>query len=87
MSGNSPYKGCFGSLDGLVLKIKRPVITKDLPNLGVYYCRKGFFALNCQAICDVRKRVLWMSSIHNIGGFPPELTFFKNAAEVRDTSR
>jgi hypothetical protein len=63
-ASNGIYKGCFGSLDGLVLKIKRPVITKDLPNPGVYYCRKGFFALNCQAICDVRKRVLWMSSKH-----------------------
>jgi hypothetical protein len=61
---NGIYIGCFGALDGLALKIKRPTVTEGLPNPGAYYCRKGFYALNCQAICDVKKRILWISSRH-----------------------
>lgn len=24
-------------------------------------CRKGFYSINCQAMCDANKRFLWMS--------------------------
>ena len=58
------YTGCIGAIDGLALRIKRPSVTKELPNPGGYYCRKGFFALNVQSMCDRRKRILWMSSRH-----------------------
>jgi hypothetical protein len=61
---NGIYIGCFGALDGLALKIKRPTVSNKLPNPCTYYCRKGFYALNCQAICDVKKRILWLSSRH-----------------------
>jgi hypothetical protein len=61
---NGVYIGCIGALDGLAVKIKRPIVSKKLPNPGAYYCRKGFYALNCQAICDVNKRLLWISSRH-----------------------
>ena len=58
------FMGCIGALDGLAIKIKQPVTTKELSNPGAYYCRKGYFALNCQAICDFDKRITWISSRH-----------------------
>ena len=61
---NGVYTGCIGAIDGLALRIQRPLVTKELPNPGGYYCRKGFYALNVQSMCDRRKRVLWMSSRH-----------------------
>jgi hypothetical protein len=57
--------GCIGAIDGLAIRIQSPVIHQDnVPDPGNYYCRKGFFALNVQAICDSKKRILWMSSGH-----------------------
>jgi hypothetical protein len=58
------FNGCFGALDGLAIRIKKPTRSSTLPDPGAYYCRKGFHALNCQAICDNSKRILWMSSAH-----------------------
>jgi hypothetical protein len=49
----------------LAIKIKSPNTTLDnVPDPGNYFCRKGFFALNVQAICDSKKRILWMSTGH-----------------------
>ena len=31
---------------------------------GNYFCRKGFYAHNVQAICDKRRRVIWTSTGH-----------------------
>jgi hypothetical protein len=41
---------CFGYVDGLALKIKQPTLTELLRDAGAYVSRKGFFALNYQAI-------------------------------------
>jgi hypothetical protein len=43
---------CIGALDGLAVKIRSPSLTERILDPGNYYCRKGFFALNVQAICD-----------------------------------
>jgi hypothetical protein len=61
---NGRYNGCIGALDGLAIKIRRPTLSEWLKDAGAYFTRKGFFALNCQAICDVKKRILWISSRH-----------------------
>ena len=58
------YNGCIGALDGVVLQIKRPSLTEILRDPGAYFCRKEYFALNCQAIFDVKKRIIWLSSRH-----------------------
>ena len=50
--------GVFGALDGLAARIRCPTL-KEVPDPGNYYCRKGFYALNVQAICDRLKRFLW----------------------------
>jgi hypothetical protein len=57
--------GCIGALDGVAIRIRSPTIIQDnVTDPGNYYCRKGFFALNMQAICDSQKRILWLSSGH-----------------------
>ena len=57
-SSDGVLSGIFGALDGLALRIRSPKLT-EVSNPGNYYCRKGFFALNVQAICDRIKRFLW----------------------------
>ena len=51
-------KGCIGALDGWLDKIKCPTL-QEVNNPGKYMSRKGFFALNVQAIVDKRRRILW----------------------------
>ena len=57
------YNGCIGALDGIAIRV-RCFSTNDVPDPGNYWCRKGFYALNVQAICDRRKRFLWCSTGH-----------------------
>ena len=51
-------------MDGVAIKIKCPATSDLIQDPGNYFCRKGFYALNVQAICDKSRRVLWMSSGH-----------------------
>ena len=55
---NGVFYGVFCSLDGLAVRIRSPRLS-EVPDPGNYYCRKGFYALNVQAICDRKKRFLW----------------------------
>jgi DDE superfamily endonuclease len=56
---NGVLYGAFGALDGLAVRIRSPTL-KEVSDPGKnYYCRKGFYALNVQAICDKTKRFLW----------------------------
>lgn len=53
--------GVVGALDGWLVKIECPSMKKDgVENPGGYFSRKGFYALNVQAIVDKKKRILWM---------------------------
>ena len=56
---NGVFHGPFASLDGLAVRVKCPTL-KDIADPGNYFCRKGFYALNVQAICDKWKRFLWV---------------------------
>jgi len=48
--GRSPLRACCGALDGLAVTVQHPtIIARD--NSASYYNRKGFFALNMQAVC------------------------------------
>ena len=52
-------------IDGIAIRIRSPQIKADgAEDPGNYYCRKGFYALNAQAICDSKKRILWISTGH-----------------------
>ena len=55
---NGVFYGAFGALDGLAIRITCPTL-HEVPDPGNYYCRKGFYALNVQAICDKKKRFHW----------------------------
>lgn len=55
------FIGCIGAIDGLAIRIRCP---SNVSDPGNYYCRKNFYALNVQAICDRSKRILWMSPGH-----------------------
>jgi len=69
------FAGCIGAMDGIALKIGCPQLVRDeVPNPGDYYCHKGFYALNMQAIFDPFKRFLWLSSGH-IGSCPDARAF------------
>jgi hypothetical protein len=69
------YNGCIGALDGLALRVKCFTMS-EVPDPGNYYCRKGFYALNVQAICDRKKRFLWCSTGHK-GGTHDSKAFFE----------
>jgi DDE superfamily endonuclease len=51
------FYGPFGSLDGIAVIIQSPTLD-EVSDPGNYYCRKGFYALNIQAICDKKKHFL-----------------------------
>lgn len=53
--------GCIGAIDGLAVKIERRVVAGEV-NPSAYKVHKGFYALNCQVICDAHRRVLWLSA-------------------------
>ena len=57
-SSNGAFSGIIGAIDGLAVRIRSPQLS-EVSDPGNYYCRKGFFALNVQAICDRSKRFTW----------------------------
>ena len=58
-SSRSYLTGCVGAIDGVLLPINPPKAHD--PNIKQYWCRKGFPALNVQAICDSKGRFLYAS--------------------------
>ena len=49
--------GCIGALDGCAIKIHKPRGV----HASQYWCRKGFYSVNLQAVCDSARRVTWMA--------------------------
>jgi len=73
LRGDSPFDNILGALDGIAVKQEQPA-DGDVPRVADHYCRKGFYALNVQAICDAEYRFLWMSclspgSVHDATAF------------------
>ena len=63
LASSGMFLGVIGAIDGLCVRMRCPFLSKaDDP--GNYFSRKGFFALNVQAICDSKKRFLWASPWH-----------------------
>jgi len=60
--GRSPIEGCVAAMDGIAIKIAEPCVN-DVPNPSTYFNRKGFFALNIQAMCDSSYRFLYVSAL------------------------
>ena len=64
-------KGCIGSLDGISIKTYKP--NRKYGPKG-YYCRKKFYSINVQAMCDSKRRFTFVSvkavdSIHDSTAF------------------
>jgi len=57
---NSPFGNIIGALDGIAVQQEQPLAT-DVTCVADYYSRKGFYALNVQAICDADYKFRWMS--------------------------
>jgi hypothetical protein len=55
------FSGVIGSLDGWLVKIRRPRKSDMVGDIASFYCRKGFYAVNVQAIVNKNKLVLWRS--------------------------
>lgn len=57
----NPLLGCVGVIDGIAIKIEKP---RNANNASRYYCRKVFYALPEQAMCDDgRYRLFWFSCL------------------------
>ena len=58
---NGILGGIIGALEGCLVKMKSPNLSRDgVKNQGTYFSRKGFFALNVQVIVGRDKMVLWI---------------------------
>ena len=62
------FNSCAGAIDGVLIWIHKPS-KKDCRDAGCdegkFYCgRKKKFGLNCQAVCDVRGRILDISVLY-----------------------
>jgi len=57
---NSPFGNVCGALDGIAVEQEKPLAT-DVPCVADYYSRKGFYALNTEAICDSENKFRWMA--------------------------
>lgn len=56
-----PYiRGIIGAVDGIAIKIRCP--HGSVENPGAYYNRKGFYALVVQAVCDARRRFIFVNA-------------------------
>ena len=49
---NGILSGVIGSLDGWLVKIRRPKKSDMVGDITSFYCRKGFYAVNVQAIVN-----------------------------------
>jgi hypothetical protein len=74
-ASNGLFSGCIGALDGWVVKNKRPSKKDGISNPKSFYSRKGFFAVNVQAIVDKKKRFRSIISC----GAEQDSTAFKNS--------
>jgi hypothetical protein len=57
-SSGGVINGCIGAIDGWVVKIRRPNKKDGILNPQSFYSRKGYFAVNVQAVVSKDKRVI-----------------------------
>lgn len=53
---------CVGAVDGIQIKIQAPRQTESAKTKN-FFCRKQFYSLNVQAVCDARARFLSVSIV------------------------
>jgi DDE superfamily endonuclease len=57
-SRRSPLFGCIGALDGILIPIQIP---PDHLSPRKYFCRKGYYAISLQVVCDSSHTLLFLS--------------------------
>jgi hypothetical protein len=57
-SCRSPLFKCIGALDGILIPIQKP---PDHLSPRKYFCRKGYYAIPLQVVCDSSYRLLFLS--------------------------
>jgi hypothetical protein len=74
--------GIIGALDGWLVKIGKPNKRTDgVKNVGGYWSRKGYYAINVQVIVDRKKRILYRSILCR--GAEHDSTAFKASSLYR----
>eukprot|EP00656_Telonema_subtile_P009139 TRINITY_DN14283_c0_g1_i2.p1 TRINITY_DN14283_c0_g1~~TRINITY_DN14283_c0_g1_i2.p1 ORF type:complete len:294 (-),score=48.53 TRINITY_DN14283_c0_g1_i2:6-887(-) len=53
-------RNCVGCIDGLAIRVNCPS-KSECKNPAAHLNRKGFYSVNCQAMCDAQKRFRWFS--------------------------
>eukprot|EP00282_Hemiselmis_andersenii_P014251 CAMPEP_0114114314 /NCGR_PEP_ID=MMETSP0043_2-20121206/3370_1 /TAXON_ID=464988 /ORGANISM="Hemiselmis andersenii, Strain CCMP644" /LENGTH=356 /DNA_ID=CAMNT_0001206503 /DNA_START=1 /DNA_END=1071 /DNA_ORIENTATION=+ len=59
-AGGALLPNVVGALDGILVAIRKPTL-EEHSNPAAFFTRKGYHALNVQAICDARRRFLFAS--------------------------
>jgi hypothetical protein len=75
------FKRCIGAIDGIAIRINCPP-ESEVPDPKNYWCRKGFYALNVQAICDSKKRILWVIAQDTKGQLMIPMHFLKRRYRI-----
>ena len=72
------FSRIIGILDGWLVKIGCPSLKHDnVLNVGSFYCRKGYYAVNVQAMVNRNKIIIWRSI--KCRGSEHDLTAFKRS--------
>uniref|UniRef100_A0A0C3UFT8 DDE Tnp4 domain-containing protein n=1 Tax=Guillardia theta (strain CCMP2712) TaxID=905079 RepID=A0A0C3UFT8_GUITC len=53
------FHHCVGAVDGMLLQIQSPA-SSDTQTPSRFWCRKGFYALNVQGVCDSTMRFVYV---------------------------
>lgn len=74
------FTNVVGAFDGYLLRIsKRCIGSKSgVKDPSKYYCRKGFYAINCQVSCDANRRITSLSML-SPGAVPDRLAHLKGS--------
>lgn len=74
------FENVIGSFDGYLLRISKRCIGKrsGVQDPSKFYCRKGFFAINCQVVCDANRKVRSLSML-SPGAVPDTLAHLKSS--------
>ena len=74
------FDNVIGAFDGFLLQISKRAIGKQsgVKDPSKYYCRKGYYAINCQVCCDCNRKVTYLSMLCP-GAVPDRLAHLKGS--------
>lgn len=56
------FRNLVGIIDGTQIQIVAPSQHHEVHPAAPYYCRKGYYSINAQIICDAQKKILYMNA-------------------------